>query len=88
MNGLKSEFGLRKVQLLGKTVCDGKLYPGVSKTQGLRDLKIPKTVSDVRSVHGLLSYYRQFVYNFSKRCKPITKYLVKEDGIISWDVDA
>ena len=31
MNGLKSEFGLRKVGLLGKVVADGKLYPGFDK---------------------------------------------------------
>lgn len=28
LSGLKSEFGLTKVKLLGKTVAGGKIYPG------------------------------------------------------------
>ena len=48
-------------------------------------MKTPRTVSDVRSLYGLLSFYRKFVYNFSKRNKPITKFFVKEDGHVLWD---
>ncbi len=32
LSGLKSEFGLKKVKLLGKTIADGKMYPGFDKT--------------------------------------------------------
>lgn len=28
LSGIKSEFGLTKVKLLGRTVTDGKIYPG------------------------------------------------------------
>lgn len=84
MNGLKSEFGLRKVKLLGKTVANGTLYPGVDKAQGLRDLRGARTVKEVRSLYGLLSYYRAFVKGFSKLCKPITNLLAKEDGPVVW----
>lgn len=35
LSGLKSEFGLKKVKLLGKTIANGNIYPGASKTQGL-----------------------------------------------------
>ena len=31
LSGLKSEFGLTKVKLLGKTITDGKIYPGKDK---------------------------------------------------------
>lgn len=58
LSGLKSEFGLQKVKLLGKTVCNGIMYPGIDKVQGLKSIKKPKTVSDVRSLYGLLSHYR------------------------------
>ena len=58
LSGLKSEFGLKKVKLLGKTITDGKIYPGKEKAQGLYDLKMPRTVSDVRKLYGLLSHFR------------------------------
>ena len=58
LSGLKSEFGLKKVKLLGKTITDGKIYPGRDKLQGLVDLKVPRTVSDVRKLYGLLSHFR------------------------------
>lgn len=45
LSGLKSEFGLTKVKLLGKTVAGGKIYPGKDRMQGLKDLKHPTTVS-------------------------------------------
>ena len=84
MSGLKSEFGLKKVKLLGKTISQGNIYPGASKVQGLTELRRPRTVSDVRSVYGLLSHFRQFVKDFAKKCKPITQLLSKVDGNVTW----
>lgn len=61
LSGLKSEFGLRKVKLLGKTIAGGCIYPGASKTAALDEIKRPSTVSEVRSLYGVISYFRTFV---------------------------
>jgi hypothetical protein len=39
LSGLKSEFGLTKVKLLGKTISNGVMYPGEDKLQGLKNLR-------------------------------------------------
>jgi hypothetical protein len=84
LSGLKSEFGLTKVKLLGRTVGGGKLYPGKDRMQGLRDLRHPSTVSQVRSLHGALTFYRSFVPNFARKMKPIIALMRKGDGPVNW----
>jgi len=34
-------------------------------------------------VHGLLSYFRKFIKNFSKIARPVTE-LLKGDGPVEW----
>lgn len=36
-------------------------------------------MSDVRRIHGLLSYFRKFVKDFSKKAKPLTEQMKKDD---------
>ncbi len=50
----------------------------------MKDLKHPTTVSQVRSVHGALTFYRSFVPNFARIMKPIIGLLRKEDGPVLW----
>lgn len=41
-------------------------------------------MSEVRSIYGLLSHYRSFVKDFSKKCKPITDLITKTEGPVAW----
>ncbi len=83
-SGLKCEFLLRRVEVLGHIIEDGKLYAKTNKLQGLQDLKPPTTRTEVRSLHGLLSFFRRFVRNFSVKCRPISE-MMKEDVEIVWE---
>ena len=72
LSGLKSEFILTKLEILGHVVEDGKLWPKIDKLQGLKDIKTPETLEEVRHIFGLISFYRKFVANFAKLTRNIS----------------
>ncbi|KAL1563916.1 hypothetical protein AAHA92_06333 [Salvia divinorum] len=53
------------------------------KIQAIRDWPTPKNMSEVRSFHGLASFYRRFVRDFSTKASPLN-HLVKKDVLFKW----
>ncbi|KAL1532911.1 hypothetical protein AAHA92_32864 [Salvia divinorum] len=53
------------------------------KIQAIRDWPTPKNVSEVRSFHGVASFYRRFVRDFSTKASPLN-HLVKNDVLFKW----
>ena len=47
------------------------------KIKAIRDWPIPKNVSDVRSFHGLASFYKRFVKKFSTIASPLNNIINK-----------
>jgi len=54
------------------------------KIKAIRDWPIPKNVSDVRSFHGLTSFYRRFVKDFSTIASPLND-IINKNMEFKWE---
>jgi hypothetical protein len=48
----------------------------------------PRSVFEVRSFHGLVSFYIKFIRNFSSICTPILDTIKKENKYFNWTKEA
>ena len=78
----KCVFMTNSFLFLGYVVSSEGIKVDEEKVKAIREWPTLKNVSDVRSFHGLATFYRRFIEHFSNIVAPITEYLKK--GRFHW----
>jgi len=82
-NSVKCTFCVDNIVFLGFIVNKNGVHVDPEKIKVIQEWPTQQNVGDVRSLHGLASFYRRFVPKFSSLASPLNE-LVKKDTPFCW----
>ena len=81
----KRAFFQPRVEYLGHVVSVEGLSSDPAKVQAMRDWKVPKTVTKIRSFLGLADYYHSCIPQFARIATPLTN-LTRKTHPFTWSL--
>lgn len=84
LNREKSKFCRPELKYLGYVVNRHGISVDPSKVQAITDMPVPKSVTEVRRIIGMISWYRKFVPKYSDLITPLTR-LLRKGVTFLWD---
>jgi hypothetical protein len=84
INLKKSSFMKTKIIYLGFVISSNELKMDPDKVREIREWPLPRSIFEVRSFHGLASFYRKFIRIFSATCTPILDTVNKRQKYFKW----
>ena len=82
----KCHFAREEVKYLGHIISAKGLKPDPSNVEKLQNFPRPRTVKEVRTLLGIASYYRKFIYKFAEIASPLHA-LLKKNARFKWTED-
>ena len=78
----KCKFGQTSIKYLGHVIGGGTHQPDPEKLQAISNLIFPKTKKQMKSLLGLINYYRAYVEHLSDHIKPLTEMVKRNKPVM------
>ena len=80
----KCNFFTTRLKYLGFIVDSAGIAVNPEKVTALSKRTAPRNVKELRSFHGMVSYFRRFIENFSEKMLPLSR-LLKSSQVWKWE---
>lgn len=88
INPDKLEGPTSRIKFIGRIFDSKGQHPDEAKVEAIKNIPVPKTVKEVRSLVGVVTWYSHFVKNFSSLMTPITSLIKKKAQKVVWNEKA